>query len=519
MMRSPVALCSGPLPEVEEQRRQTMDDFLRLTAIHKSFVGVYALRGVDFSVRAGEAHCLIGENGSGKSTLIKIISGVEQPDSGEIRVNGAPVPRATAAEMIHCGIQVIYQDLSLLPNLTVAENIAIAQLTKSRRPLVNWREVREIARAAVSRIKMNLDLDAIAGELPVGLQQMVAICRALTGDLRLLVLDEPTASLTKGEIDNLIAVVRDMQAHGIASLFISHKLNEVIDVADRVTVLRDGRTVGTLPREELSNQRLVEMMTGRRLTQTRFSYAGEPRKKLLEVRGLTKQHNFADISFDLYEGEILGVAGLIGSGRTELALALFGISPADSGSIIVTGVERRIASVQDAVAAGFAYVPENRMVQGLVPKHSVGENLVAAVIGRLTNPWGTIDEPRRATMVDHWITSLSIRTSGPEALVQTLSGGNQQRIVIGKWLATAPRILILDGPTVGIDIAAKNGIHQIIRDLAARGAGVILISDEVSEVVTNSNRLLVMRGGRIRTEVQSATTTEGDVQALVEAQA
>ena len=250
MMRSPVALCSGPLPEVEEQRRQTMDDFLRLTAIHKSFVGVYALRGVDFSVRAGEAHCLIGENGSGKSTLIKIISGVEQPDSGEIRVNGAPVPRATAVEMIHCGIQVIYQDLSLLPNLTVAENIAIAQLTKSRRPLVNWREVREIARAAVSRIKMNLDLDAIAGELPVGLQQMVAICRALTGDLRLLVLDEPTASLTEGEIDNLIAVVRDMQAHGIASLFISHKLNEVIDVADRVTVLRDGRTVGTLPREE-----------------------------------------------------------------------------------------------------------------------------------------------------------------------------------------------------------------------------------------------------------------------------
>ena len=356
-------------------------------------------------------------------------------------VNGAPAPRATAAEMIHCGIQVIYQDLSLLPNLTVAENIAIAQLAKSRRPLVNWREVREIARAAVSRIKMNLDLDAIAGELPVGLQQMVAICRALTGDLRLLVLDQPTASLTKGEIDNLIAVVRDMQAHGIASLFISHKLNEVIDVADRVTVLRDGRTVGTLPREELSNQRLVGVIDRATAhTDTDPVYAGEPRKKLLEVRGLTKQHNFADISFDLYEGEILGVAGLIGSGRTELALALFGISPADSGSIIVTGVERRIASVQDAVAAGFAYVPENRMVQGLVPKHSVGENLVAAVIGQLTNPWGTIDEPRRATMVDHWITALSIRTSGPGAPVQTLSGGNQQRIVIGKWLATAPHL-------------------------------------------------------------------------------
>jgi simple sugar transport system ATP-binding protein len=495
-----------------------MDDFLRLRAIHKSFVGVYALKSVDLSVRAGEAHCLIGENGSGKSTLIKIISGVEQPDSGEIQVNGVPAPRATAAEMIHRGIQVIYQDLSLLPNLTVAENIAIAQLAKSGRPLVSWREVREIARAAVSRIKMNLDLDAIAGELPVGLQQMVAICRALTGDLRLLVLDEPTASLTKGEIDNLIAVVRDMQAHGIASLFISHKLNEVIDIADRVTVLRDGRTVGTLPRGELSNQRLVEMMTGRPLTQTRFSRAGGPGKKLLEVRNLTKRHNFADISFDLYEGEILGVAGLIGSGRTELALALFGVSPADSGGILVEGVERRIGSVQDAVATGFAYVPENRMVQGLVLKHSVAENLVAAVIGRLANRWGLIDERRRASMVDHWMKSLNIRASAPEAPVQTLSGGNQQRVVIGKWLATAPRILILDGPTVGIDIAAKASIYEIIRDLAAGGAGVILISDEVSEVVTNSNRLLVMRGGRIRREIQSTATTEADVQALVEAQ-
>ena len=221
-----------------------MDDFLQLKAIRKSFFGAYALKGVDFSVRSGEAHCLIGENGSGKSTLIKIISGVEQPDSGDVWVKGARVARATAAEMIKQGIQVIYQDLSLLPNLTVAENIAIAELAKSGRPLVNWRAVREIARAATARIRVDLDLDAVAGELPIGLQQMVAICRAFTGDLRLLVLDEPTASLTKGEIDNLFTVVRDMQAHGIAILFVSHKLNEVIDVADRVTVLRDGLTVG-----------------------------------------------------------------------------------------------------------------------------------------------------------------------------------------------------------------------------------------------------------------------------------
>ena len=496
-----------------------MDDFLRLEAIHKSFVGAYALKGVDFSVRSGEAHCLIGENGSGKSTLIKIISGVERPDSGEMWVKGARVARATAAEMIRQGIQVIYQDLSLLPNLTVAENIAIAQLAKSGRPLVNWRTVREIARAATARIKVDLDLDATAGELPIGLQQMVAICRAFTDDLRLLVLDEPTASLTKGEIDNLFTVVRDMQAHGIAILFISHKLNEVIDVADRVTVLRDGLTVGTLSREQLSNDKLVEMMTGRPLAQTRFRHVGGRKKKLLEVRDLSKRNNFADISFDLYEGEILGIAGLLGSGRTELALALFGISPADSGSIAVEGSRRQIASVQDAVAVGFAYVPENRLTQGLVLKHSVAENLVAAVIGRLVGRWDMIDGPRRDGLVARWINSLGIRAAGPDLPVETLSGGNQQRVVIGKWLATEPRVLILDGPTVGIDIAAKSSIHQIIRDLAARATGVILISDEVTEVVANSDRLLVVRAGRIRSETNSTAATDAEVQALVEATA
>jgi simple sugar transport system ATP-binding protein len=333
------------------------------------------------------------------------------------------------------------------------------------------------------------------------------------------VLDEPTASLTKGEIDNLFTVVRDMQAHGIAILFISHKLNEVIDVADRVTVLRDGLTVGTLSRERLSNDKLVEMMTGRPLAQTRFRRDAGRKKKLLEVNDLSKRNNFADISFDLYEGEILGIAGLLGSGRTELALALFGISLADSGSIAVEGSRRRIASVQDAVAAGFAYVPENRLTQGLVLKHSVAENIVTAVIGRLVGRWGTIDRTRRDGLVARWINSLGIRVSGPDLAVETLSGGNQQRVVIGKWLATEPRVLILDGPTVGIDIAAKSSIHQIIRDLAARGTGVILISDEVSEVVANCDRLLVMRAGRIRFEIDATAATDAEVQALVEATA
>ncbi|MDR3376048.1 MAG: sugar ABC transporter ATP-binding protein [Ancalomicrobiaceae bacterium] len=493
-----------------------MSNFLQLRNIYKSFVGVRALKGVDFSVRAGEVHCLVGENGSGKSTLIKIISGVQPADSGELLIDGVGITHATPNEMIHRGIQVIYQDLSLLPNLSVAENIAISQIAMIGRKLIRWSEIRAIARAAMARVKIDIDLDKIVGDLPVGLQQMVAICRAFTSDLKLLVLDEPTSSLTKAEIDNLLKVVRDMQANGIAVLFISHKLNEVLAIADRVTGLRDGCTVGTVPRAETNLEKLTEMITGKAVVHTRFHLPAQPRKKLLEVRNLSKKHNFADISFDLYEGEILGIAGLIGAGRTELALALFGISPADSGTITVDGQERRIGSVQDAVEAGFAYVPENRLTQGLVLKRSVGDNIAMAMIDKCANAWGMIDRGRRTGLIDTWVRSLAIKVANADVAVQTLSGGNQQRVVIGKWLATEPKVLILDGPTVGVDIAAKSSIHQIVRDYAARGTGVILISDEVPEVAINSNRVLIMRNGRLRSEVNAEAVGTDEIQRMVE---
>ena len=367
----------------------TMEEFLRLRGIHKSFVGVYALKGVDLSLRQGEIHALVGENGSGKSTLIKIISGVLQPDRGEISVEGRHVDHQASMRAIASGIQVIYQDLSLFPNLTVAENIALSELEERRRALVDWNEVRRVARAAMARIKVALDLDAEVGELPVGMQQLVAICRALTSDLKLLILDEPTASLTRRDIDNLLTVVRDLQASGIAVLFVSHKLEEVFAVAERITVLRDGQTVATLPRPELTDEKLVALMTGHAITASRFHLPEGERRKVLEVRGLTKRHNFADVSFDLEEGEIVGLTGLIGSGRTELALALFGVSPADSGTIRVDGRPVRIASVQDAVGAGIAYVPENRLVEGLIMKRSVEDNLTAPVLERLRGRSGS----------------------------------------------------------------------------------------------------------------------------------
>jgi simple sugar transport system ATP-binding protein len=494
-----------------------MDEFLSLSNIHKSFVGVYALKGVNFCIRAGEIHCLVGENGSGKSTLIKIISGVLAPDSGEITVEGRRLGHADSGSSLGHGIHVIYQDLSLFPNLTVAENIAISELEARGRSLIDWREVRRIARSAMERIKVSIDLDEVVAALPIGVQQLVAICRALTSELKLLILDEPTASLTKRDIDSLLGVVRDLQSKGIAVLFVSHKLNEVFAVAERITVLRDGETVATLPPSELTHERLVTLMTGKTITETRFTAAGAGRRKLLEVRGLSKKNNFKDISFTLHAGEILGITGLIGSGRTELALALFGISPADSGEILVEGRPVRIASVQDAVKAGVAYVPENRLVQGLFMKQAVAVNIIAAILARLLSRLGLIQPRRRRESASRWISSLEVKVSDPAVAVQTLSGGNQQRVVIAKWLASDPRILILDGPTVGIDVMAKSAIHGIIRDLAARGLGVLLISDEIPEVVNNSSRILLMRSGRIRSELATEGVHAEELQRLVEA--
>ena len=494
------------------------DLFLSMRNVSKRYTGVQALDGVDFEIARGEIHCLVGENGSGKSTLIKIISGVEQPDPGaRIEIDGQVHSHYHSIDSIRKGIEVIYQDLSLFPNTTVAENIALAQTIAADSRFISWREVRRIARAAMDRVGVRIPIDELVNDLSVADQQLVAICRALTSDVKLLILDEPTTALTRREVDGLFRVIKDLQSKGIATLFISHKLDEVLQIAQRVTILRDGRKVGTYPSGELTGDRLALLMTGKQVGFCLYDYSSGGGPPLLEVRDLAKEGNFRDISFALHPGEILGITGLLGSGRTELAQALFGLNPPDSGEIRVQGQAVRIRSVRRAIELGIGYVPENRLVQGLVMEQSVAKNVVITVVEKLRGLLGLIDETRRREGVERWIRELSIRVPSPESSVQTLSGGNQQRVVLAKWIATDPKILILDGPTVGIDVAAKSSMHEIIRRLAEQGMGVIVISDEVSEVFHNCNRVLLMHKGRILAEYPCQETSEEEIQSRITA--
>jgi simple sugar transport system ATP-binding protein len=492
-------------------------EFLSLKNISKHYVGVQALNAVDFEILAGEIHCLVGENGSGKSTLIKIIAGVEQPDPGSsVQIHGQAIHGNQAIEAIRNGIEVIYQDLSLFPNLTVAENIALSETIAKGRKWVQWKEVDSIARVAMSQIEANLPLDALISEVSLADQQITAICRALTHDLKLIIMDEPTTALTRQEVDALFRVVKNLQSKGIATMFVSHKLDEVFEIAERVSILRDGVLVGTYPRDELDDEKLIYLMTGKKLDNNAGLKTQTGDGVLLNVVGFCKQDNFKDIDFQLYPGEILGITGLLGSGRTELAQAIFGLNPPDCGEIYLDGQPVHIRNVQDAIHHGIAYVPENRLVQGLVMKQSVGKNIIITFLGKLLNRWGLIHPQRSNKNIQQWIDNLNIRVPAVEAPVETLSGGNQQRVVLAKWMATNPKILILDGPTVGVDVAAKRAIHKIIRELADQGVGILIISDELQEVMYNCNRILVMHKGRLKKAFDPKKTTETSLKQYIQ---
>lgn len=464
--------------------------------ITKVFGGVRALDAVDFAVAAGEVHCLAGENGSGKSTLIKIVTGVYQPDPGaRMTLFGQDIGRITPAVARKAGIAVIWQDLALFPEMTVAENIAFETLLGGLRG-VGYGAMRTVAAKALAELEVSLDLGASLGTLPIAQRQVVAIARALVSDARLIFMDEPTASLTQAETDALLTVVRRLSAKGVAVVFVSHRLAEVLDVSARVTVLRDGRLVGVYPTEGMTQSRLGELMTGRTFDQSAQARdaGGAP---VLEVRGLGRGSEYRDVSFTLHRGEVLGLTGLIGAGRTELAHTLFGMTRADAGTIRLDGREVRFRSCRQAIAAGVAYVSEDRLALGLIQPQSISDNAAMAVLRRLTGTLGLQSPVRQDALVDHWVRELGVRIGRPEDPVSTLSGGNQQRIVLAKWLATAPRVLILDSPTVGVDVGARAGIFRIVRDLAAKGLAILLISDEVTEVWQNADRILHMAGGRI----------------------
>jgi len=488
------------------------EEFLSLKNVSKSFSGVQALSHVDFSLRRGEVHCLVGENGSGKSTLIKIVAGVVQPDPGcEIIINKKYFRKLTTIDSMYEGIQVIYQDLSLFPNLTVAENISINQYLEESKKVIKRREINSIAEEAINKIGTQLDTSILVGELPIAKQQLVAICRAITRGEKLIIMDEPTSSLGKKDIDNLFSVIRNLKMKGISVLFVGHKLNEIFEIADRVTVLRDGKNIGTYNIDKLDNEQLIEMMTGKKIEKSQYMKKYDSKKVLLEVKDLTKHGQFKDICFKLYAGEILGIIGLVGSGRTELALSIFGLTEPDSGNIFIEGILYKINSVKDAMNLGIGYLPENRLIQGLFMEHSISKNMIVTMIHNLINKLRLLDKKRIRNINDTWIKELDIKTPSSELIVKQLSGGNQQRVVLSKWLERNPKILILDGPTIGIDVGAKEEIHSIIKDLADRGIGIIMISDEVSEVVHHSHRILLMKEGQMPSEFSSSSITESEL--------
>lgn len=492
------------------------EPFLRLRQVSKHYAGVTALDKVDFELENGEIHCLVGENGSGKSTLIKIISGTVTADPGSlIEIEGEVIHTHKAIDAIDRGIQVIYQDLSLFPNLTVAENIALGEFVSEHRRYIHWKQLFQNAERAIARINVNLKLDALVSEISIADQQLVAICRALTRDVKLIIMDEPTSSLTRREVESLLSVVMEMKSKGIATLFVSHKLNEVFQIADRISVLRDGKMVGVFASSEMNEEKLTHLMTGKKVAYQNFTLSSNGNKPILEVRGLNRESEYTDINFQLFPGEILGITGLLGSGRTEMALSLFGINKPDEGQIFVEGKPVKIKSVQDAMRLGIAYVPEDRLVQGLVNQQPVGDNIIITIIDLLKNRFKLLDKSKKKKNIERWINELEIKVPSVDSPAQTLSGGNQQRVVLAKWISTDPKILILDGPTIGIDVAAKFSIHEIIRNLAKKGIAIILISEEIPEVYNNCNRVLVMRKGCIVKEFDTNQVTMDDIQEFV----
>jgi simple sugar transport system ATP-binding protein len=491
--------------------------FLELKAARKRYGGVRALDGVDFLVSSAEVQCLAGGNGSGKSTLIKIIAGVERPDPGTtIRVEGQVRRHWSAAVSVREGIEVIYQDLSLFPNLSVAENIALGRWVRERRLWMSGRRARLVAVDALGRMGVELDMDARVGELSVAQQQLVAVARALTARPRLLIMDEPTTALTRREVDALFVVVRGLVRDGIGVLFVSHKLDEMLEIASRVTVLRDGRKVGDYTADELDAERLETLIAGGSLG--RWERRGDGRRGdvVLEVRGLSRRGQFRDVDLTVHGGEVVGLTGLLGAGRTELALSLFGLNPADAGEVRMGGDRVWIGSVPEAMALGIAYVPEDRALQGLVLDHEVGWNLTLPRLRELTGRGGWLCGRLETESVEQGLRAFGIRTAGRRMAARTLSGGNQQRLVLGKWLATKPRLLLLDSPTVGVDVGAKRDLHRMIREHAAGGMGVLLITDELPEVWAVTDRFYVMKGGRVVGEDSSERTSMAAVRARLE---
>jgi ABC-type sugar transport system ATPase subunit len=472
---------------------------LEMHGITKNFPGVQALRKVDFAASRGEVVGLLGENGAGKSTLMKILTGVYRPDGGELLWDGSPLQFETIHDAQERGISIIFQELNNCPNLSALENLFLGREIKTGAGILDFAAMRERARAVFERLAITVDLNVPVGRLSTAVQQMIEIAKALLADVKLLIMDEPTSSLTTRETEKLFQVIAELKAKGIAVVFISHKLDEVFRVTDRLVVLRDGENVGELDPKKTTMDQLIALMVGRELKDF-FSTRklGPSNEVILSVAGLSGPPFIHDVSFDLRRGEILGFAGLIGAGRTETARLLIGAVRRTAGRILLDGEEIFVTSPKAAVAKGIAYLPEDRKVQALVLGMTMRENVTLAVHNLIRKLLVVLDRKKEMTIAEDSIRSLEIKVSGTEQIVRNLSGGNQQKVVIAKWLAAKPRILILDEPTRGIDVHAKSEVHRIVAQLADSGVSIILISSELPEIMALADRVLVMNEGGIK---------------------
>jgi len=487
---------------------------LEMTGIAKTYPGVRALSGVDFRVMPGEVHALVGENGAGKSTLMKILAGAETRDSGSITIAGAQAHIASPHEAMSLGISIIYQEFNLVPYMNAAENIFLG-----REPvgvvagMVDFRRMYAEAQRIIDELGVRLDVRVPVNHLSVAQQQMVEIAKATSRRSRIIAMDEPSATLTDHELENLFALIRRLKAEGVGIIYISHRLEEVFDIADRVTVLRDGELVATKAVSETDREDMIRMMVGRELTDIIPKQKAEPGDVAIEVRGLTRGNILRDISFSVRKGEVLGLAGLVGAGRTEVARALFGADTIDSGEILLDGRPVKLRSPRQAIDLGIGLVTEDRKSLGLVLGMAVRENISLANLGELSRA-GFVSPAKDREVANQYISDLLIKTPSPEQAVENLSGGNQQKVVLAKWLFTKSRVLIFDEPTRGIDVGAKTEIYHLMNRLAAQGVAIIMISSELPEVLGMSDRIIVMHEGRIAGELSREEATQEKIMSL-----
>jgi len=508
-------ITAGPAAPRERHKGGNMEqELLVMKNINKSFPGVRALRDVSLSLRRGEVHALIGENGAGKSTLMKVLSGVHQADSGEILWEGKPVQIHSTTEATAMGISIIYQELNLMPNMSIRENIFLGRENRKARFFVDFQKTSELAKTYTDMVGLTADVNTLVKDLSIAQRQMVEVAKALSTNAKLIVMDEPTSSLTDRETEILMNVIRNLRDQGVTVVFISHRLSELFEISDRITVLRDGECVGTIDTKDCTEPQLVNMMVGRTLDDIYPKGNAQIGEAVLEAKHLNAGKMVQDVSFTLHRGEILGFAGLIGAGRSEVMRAIFGVDPLDSGEIIIDGKKLEKHTPTDAIRAGLGLVPEDRKLLGLILDMSVRENTTLPCLP-VEMKGGILSRKKENEITQTYIEQLDIKTPGAEQKVLNLSGGNQQKVVIGKWLATHPKVLILDEPTRGIDVGAKREIHQLMSKLADQGVGIIMISSEMPEVLGMSDRIIVMHEGHVCGELSRSEATQERIMSLI----